>query len=322
MRRVLFATVLLCLAVSTTQAQDPVKLDPKHYKVEFENAQVRVLRIHYGPHEKSMMHEHPAAVAVFLTDGRAKFNFPDGKAEERSWKAGESRWLAAEKHLPEQLGDKPNELILVELKGKPAAAKPPTAKALPQAPPAEGQKAAPFVTQRGAITVPQNLGEMMDEAATIVRGHVASVRVEPHPEFENLNTIVVTLRVDEVLKGQAGETFTFRQFIWDIRDKRDAAGYGKAQHLLLLMTKPSQYGLASPVGLEQGRFRVEQDKDGKLVAVNGHENVGLFTKLDQQMAGKGIRLPRELSAMIADHRAGPVPLADLEQLIRAVAGGK
>src|SRR5207249_9810446 len=35
---------LLCLAVSAAMAQDPVKVDPTHYKVEFENAQVRVLR--------------------------------------------------------------------------------------------------------------------------------------------------------------------------------------------------------------------------------------------------------------------------------------
>ncbi len=111
--------------------------------------------------------------------------------------------------------------------------------------------AAPLGAQRGALTLPQNLGEMADEAATIVRGRVASVRVEPHPDFPNLKTVVVTLRVDEVLKGQVGETFTFRQFIWDIRDRSNAAGYGKAQHLLLLITRPSPYGLSSPVGLER-----------------------------------------------------------------------
>jgi hypothetical protein len=32
----------------------------------------RVLRIHYGPHEKSVMHYHPATVAVFLTDVRVE----------------------------------------------------------------------------------------------------------------------------------------------------------------------------------------------------------------------------------------------------------
>ena len=127
MRRVLFLVAVVCLAGSTGKAQDPVKVDPKHYKVEFENAQVRVLRIHYGPHEKSVMHEHPAGVGVFLTDHRAKFTFPDGKSEERNSKAGDTTWTPGEKHLPENLTDKPLELILVELKAKPAS-KPATKK--------------------------------------------------------------------------------------------------------------------------------------------------------------------------------------------------
>ena len=33
-------------------AQDPVKIDPAHHKVELENADVRVLRITFGPGER------------------------------------------------------------------------------------------------------------------------------------------------------------------------------------------------------------------------------------------------------------------------------
>jgi mannose-6-phosphate isomerase-like protein (cupin superfamily) len=102
-------------------AQDAVKADPKHYKVEFENAQVRVLRIQYGAHEKSAMHGHPNSVAVFLTDGSVKFTLPDGKTNTMDAKAGTAMWTAAGKHLPENTGDKPFELILVELKHKAAA---------------------------------------------------------------------------------------------------------------------------------------------------------------------------------------------------------
>ena len=109
---------LMCLAVSAALAQDPVKVDPNHYKVEFENAQVRVLRIHYGAHEKSVMHYHPASVAVFLTDVHGKFTYPDGKSEEAQGKAGEPRWGKAGKHLPENTSDNAFDLILVELKGK------------------------------------------------------------------------------------------------------------------------------------------------------------------------------------------------------------
>ena len=103
-------------------AQDAVVADPKHYQVEFENDDVRVLRITYGPHEKSVLHEHPANVAVFLTDGDGQFTMPDGKTIGWHSKAGTVQSDAGGKHLPENLGDQPFELILVELKGKRTAA--------------------------------------------------------------------------------------------------------------------------------------------------------------------------------------------------------
>lgn len=120
MRRILSLMAILGLAVLPLAAQDPVKVDPKHYKVVFENDQVRVLRITFGAHEKSVMHEHPANVAVFLTDAHAKFTLPDGKMQEAHSKAGAVEWDARGKHLPENISDKPFELILVELKSKPA----------------------------------------------------------------------------------------------------------------------------------------------------------------------------------------------------------
>jgi quercetin dioxygenase-like cupin family protein len=111
------------MAAAPAMAQDPIKVDAKHYKVEFENDKVRVLRITYGPHEKSVMHAHPPSVAVFLTDATTKFTLPDDKTVPGDFKAGMVQWEPGGKHLPENVGDKPFELILVELKGKHAAAK-------------------------------------------------------------------------------------------------------------------------------------------------------------------------------------------------------
>lgn len=118
-RKVIFVLIaLLVLPVAVTLAQDPVKVDAKHYKVEFENENVRVLRATYGPHEKSIMHEHPDLVAIFVTEGNLKFTTGDGKSETRQVKAGQTMWNPATKHLPENLSDKPFEVILVELKHK------------------------------------------------------------------------------------------------------------------------------------------------------------------------------------------------------------
>jgi quercetin dioxygenase-like cupin family protein len=108
------ALLFFCAAVAF--AQDAAKVDPAHYKVEVENDQVRILRFHYGPHEKSVMHSHPNSVVVFLSDGKVKFSFPDGKTQDASGKAGDTQFTPAQVHLPENVGDKSIEGIVVELK--------------------------------------------------------------------------------------------------------------------------------------------------------------------------------------------------------------
>ena len=112
----LFATAIMAFTGISVTGQDPVKVDAKHYKVEFENDRVRVLRVNYGSKEKSIMHQHPEGVVIALTDTQTKFTLADGKTEERGFKAGETLWTPAGTHLPENLGEKPMQVILVELK--------------------------------------------------------------------------------------------------------------------------------------------------------------------------------------------------------------
>jgi oxalate decarboxylase/phosphoglucose isomerase-like protein (cupin superfamily) len=115
--RLALCAVAVCLLVAPViVAQDAVKADPKHYTVVSENDQVRILRVHYGVHEKSVMHSHPNAVAVFLTDSKAKMTTPDGKSSDMTVKAGDTTYTPAGTHLPENVGDKPFDLIVVELK--------------------------------------------------------------------------------------------------------------------------------------------------------------------------------------------------------------
>src|ERR1700747_644623 len=97
-------------------ADDPVKVDSKHYTVEFENDRVRVVRIKYKAGEKSVMHSHPESIAVFLTDAHAKFTYPDGRTEDINATAGSVQHMAAFTHLPESLSNSSFEVIQVELK--------------------------------------------------------------------------------------------------------------------------------------------------------------------------------------------------------------
>ena len=83
---------------------DPVLVDAKHYKVEFENDQVRILRVHYDPHDKGELHEHILnRVVLYLNDQ------PGAKADE-------VRISGAGTHTEQNAGDQPADRIAVELK--------------------------------------------------------------------------------------------------------------------------------------------------------------------------------------------------------------
>ena len=114
----LYGLVLCLFLVPILSAQDATKVDSKHYTVISENDKVRILKVHYGPHEKSVMHSHPDSVAIFLTDSKAVFTSADGKKQETSFKTGQAMFTPATVHLPENVGDKGMDLILVELKSK------------------------------------------------------------------------------------------------------------------------------------------------------------------------------------------------------------
>lgn len=177
----------------------------------------------------------------------------------------------------------------------------------------------PAPAQLGAMVAPMDLGAMVDEAGIIIRGHIISTRYEKHPELTNLDTLVITVRVAETLKGSVGETYIFRQFIWDIRDRNDHAGYKKGQEVLFLLLAANQHGLSSPSGGDQGKFRIQRDAQGQAFATNGWGNRNLFSGVPQQLKTKGAQISAR--AMQATRQArGPVALDELREIIRGLAG--
>ena len=121
--KLFWAVVFVCLALQAVLAQDPTKVEPKHYKLAFENEWVQVVNVHYGPHEKSRMHDHPGGVVVVLTPGHHKFTDQDGKTKEVYAKPGESRWYPAFKHKVENLGDSSYDSVYIGIKTKSAVGK-------------------------------------------------------------------------------------------------------------------------------------------------------------------------------------------------------
>jgi quercetin dioxygenase-like cupin family protein len=108
--------VVLCFTWAAAHAQDPTKAEPAHYKLAFENESVQVVDVHYGPHEKSGLHDHPGGVVVVLTGGHLRFTDQNGKVQEVYAKPGEARWFPPFKHKVENLGDTAYNAVYVGIK--------------------------------------------------------------------------------------------------------------------------------------------------------------------------------------------------------------
>ena len=101
---------------AVTFAQDPVKVDAAHYKLVFENASVRVLRISYGPGEKSVMHQHPDSTFISLGPSKVRFTMPDGKTQDQDMAVDSALYIPAGTHNPTNIGTTRTEGVLVEYK--------------------------------------------------------------------------------------------------------------------------------------------------------------------------------------------------------------
>src|SRR5512143_3307016 len=161
--------------------------------------------------------------------------------------------------------------------------------------------------QEAALSVHRNLADLIDEANVIVQGRVLSAKVEPHPEYSNLTTVVVQFQVEDNLKGAASKIVGFRQYLWDVRARYGSGGYRKGDEMLLFLRPPSRLGLTSPAGLEQGRFEISRQANGKAVAINGHQNMGLFEGLAESARAKRVVLPAA-SQRLKAQASGPVDL--------------
>ena len=179
--------------------------------------------------------------------------------------------------------------------------------------------AAPGFSQGEATTAPIDLDQMVLRAQSIVRGQVTSVRIEPHPQFPNLQTVVVTLSVSSVLKGAAGPSLTFRQYQWDARDASRLSGYKGLGEVVLFLNPVSTYGLTSTVGMEQGRFRVLPDGKGNRYVINGRDNLGLFNQVPAKAAARGIAFSPQVRAMLANSTR-TAALETFEEAVRTLVG--
>jgi quercetin dioxygenase-like cupin family protein len=127
--KVLGVVCVVLLSSRGALAQDPVKVDPGHYKVVLENASVRVLKIDYAPGTKSTMHQHPDSIVIPLSASKVRFTLADGKSEESDLAAETAMYTPAGTHNPTNIGTGRVDALLVEFKSaKPGTAALPTSR--------------------------------------------------------------------------------------------------------------------------------------------------------------------------------------------------
>jgi beta-alanine degradation protein BauB len=97
---------------------DPVRIDPQHNILLFENDQVRVFRSWREPGGSEPMHEHVGVgrAAVMLTSIDAQVKLADGTASELHGSAGDVFWSGPVTHTSKNVGSANYEMVVVEVK--------------------------------------------------------------------------------------------------------------------------------------------------------------------------------------------------------------
>ena len=159
-----------------------------------------------------------------------------------------------------------------------------------------------IVAADAATVAKRNIGDLIAMGEVIVHGKVLEVR--DGITAQNVPYTEVTVEVTEATKGNAGRTYTFRQY--GLIEPKDMGNglvnlnvtpdgwptYSKDEEVVLFLYKPGQLtGLRTTVGLFQGKFTVQ---DG--MVTNIIDNEGLFDRLtiDKRMLSEKERAMVEM----------------------------
>jgi hypothetical protein len=172
-------------------------------------------------------------------------------------------------------------------------------------------------------TTPLDLVDLLQQSQLIVRGRVTSVN--DGVDARGIPYTEVTLAVGSVLKGQAGATYTFRQF--GLLKPRPA-GSGRVnlmvtpaawatwvtgeESIAFLRTPARWTGLQTTAGLAQGQFKVSVGG-----ALNAVSNSGLFSTVAVDPGLLGDREKRVLAT-----REGSVNAEGFTSLVRQAVEGR
>lgn len=89
--------------------------NPDLYRVVLENERVRVLEYRDAPGDHTSTHRHPDTVMVTLTSFARRISAGEQRVEVKL-EQGQVRWVGAQEHAGENIGDTPTHAIFIELK--------------------------------------------------------------------------------------------------------------------------------------------------------------------------------------------------------------
>ncbi|MCH7753942.1 hypothetical protein IH970_02295 [candidate division KSB1 bacterium] len=168
----------------------------------------------------------------------------------------------------------------------------------------------------------RNAEELVSLSERIFVGICVSVE-EQQLDFSNGSPLTYTEYTFEVLqsiKGTGSETVVLRQ-VGLAKGPGSIIGmpaYDIDKKYLLFLRGDSEYGLASPIGLGQGAFKILKPKDGPELAINAFNNRGLFHRMNSQTLSKTAALPPEEKTILSQTH-GPVDLENFISLIKIIS---
>lgn len=98
------------------KSRDALQVDSQHYRLEFENENMRVLRLTLKASEAVPMHDDNDALVVCLKECHVRFTLPDGRSEDVHMETGAARWIFGDRRSEKNLGTKLIEMLFIEAK--------------------------------------------------------------------------------------------------------------------------------------------------------------------------------------------------------------
>jgi hypothetical protein len=167
--------------------------------------------------------------------------------------------------------------------------------------------------------LPLDLAQVIDQSAVAFQGTCIDNKSGRDPQT-GLIVTMTTFRVDDVLKGDVGATYTIKQLGGENTSEglnftvHSIPKFAVGESYVVFMAGVSSAGFSSPIGLSQGRFTI-QGGDAGLEVGNGVD----FRDLTENMAG--VELPQS-KAKASGAPLRRINLDDFKQIVRKHAGSQ